>query len=160
VPVPRHLVIASITVVLSAGGLAACGGDDSTSTTSDSGSASKSTSTSGSAGSYRSTPAPASGGGGGQSVKLAATESGGLSFDKKQLTAKAGSVTLVMDNPSANSSSHAIAVEGKGVDEDGKIVAPGGTSKVTADLKPGTYTFYCPVPGHEAAGMKGTLTVE
>jgi hypothetical protein len=24
---------------------------------------------------------------------------------------------------------------------------------------PGTYTFHCPVPGHEAAGMKGTLTV-
>ena len=27
-------------------------------------------------------------------------------------------------------------------------------------LKPGTYTFYCSVDGHEAAGMKGTLTVK
>ena len=36
----------------------------------------------------------------------------------------------------------------------------GGTSTVTATLKPGTYTFYCSVDGHEAAGMKGTLTVK
>ena len=27
-------------------------------------------------------------------------------------------------------------------------------------LKPGKYSFYCPVPGHEAAGMKGTLIVK
>jgi len=45
------------------------------------------------------------------------------------------------------------------VDKSGQTVQPGGASTVTADLKPGTYTFYCPVPGHEAAGMKGTLTV-
>ena len=36
----------------------------------------------------------------------------------------------------------------------------GGTSKVSVNLKPGTYTFYCSVPGHEAGGMKGTLTVK
>jgi uncharacterized cupredoxin-like copper-binding protein len=36
----------------------------------------------------------------------------------------------------------------------------GGKSTVTADLKPGTYEFYCPVDGHKAAGMKGTLTVK
>jgi uncharacterized cupredoxin-like copper-binding protein len=62
-----------------------------------------------------------------------------------------------MDNPSGIP--HAIAVEGNGVDKDGNTVQKGGTSTVTADLKAGTYTFYCPVDGHRAAGMKGTLTV-
>jgi uncharacterized cupredoxin-like copper-binding protein len=66
-------------------------------------------------------------------------------------------VSLILSNPS--SLPHAIAVEGKGVDKDGKIVRKGGTSKVTVTLKKGKYTFYCPVPGHEAGGMKGTLTV-
>ena len=39
-------------------------------------------------------------------------------------------------------------------------ISDGGTSTVTENLKPGTYTFYCSVDGHEAAGMKGTLTVK
>ena len=40
------------------------------------------------------------------------------------------------------------------------IVSGGQTSKVSVDLKPGKYEFYCSVPGHEQAGMKGTLTVK
>jgi uncharacterized cupredoxin-like copper-binding protein len=39
-------------------------------------------------------------------------------------------------------------------------VTNGGTSTVTADLKPGMYTFYCSVDAHRAAGMHGTLTVK
>ena len=37
----------------------------------------------------------------------------------------------------------------------------GGTvdSGVAFFAKPGTYTFFCAIPGHEAAGMKGTITV-
>ena len=38
-------------------------------------------------------------------------------------------------------------------------MSPGSTSTVTATLKKGTYTYYCPVPGHKQAGMVGTLTV-
>jgi uncharacterized cupredoxin-like copper-binding protein len=39
-------------------------------------------------------------------------------------------------------------------------VTKGGVSSVTADLKPGKYTFYCPVDDHESEGMKGVLTVK
>lgn len=38
-------------------------------------------------------------------------------------------------------------------------VAPGASVDVTINAPAGTYTYYCNVPGHEAAGMKGTLTV-
>ena len=80
-----------------------------------------------------------------------------LKFDKNELTAKAGKVTISMDNPS--DLPHAVAIEGNGVDVDGKTVGKGGKSTASADLKPGKYEFYCPVDGHKAAGMKGKLTV-
>jgi plastocyanin len=35
----------------------------------------------------------------------------------------------------------------------------GGSKTLTLNLKAGTYTFYCSVPGHRQAGMEGTLTV-
>jgi uncharacterized cupredoxin-like copper-binding protein len=94
-----------------------------------------------------------------QRKSLGADESGGLSFSKSRLSAKRGRVRIVMRNPSGNKLPHAVAIEGHGVDKHGKTVQPGGTSRVTANLRPGAYKFYCPVSGHEAAGMKGTLTV-
>ena len=92
-------------------------------------------------------------------VTLMADPNGSLMFDTSTLTAKAGTVTISMKNPSSTGMPHGIAVQGNGVDKDGPTVQPGGTSTVTVALKPGTYTYYCPVSGHEAGGMKGTLTV-
>ena len=63
-----------------------------------------------------------------------------------------------MTNPS--SMPHDIALEGNGVDVVGKVVTDGGVSTVSANLQPGTYTFFCSVDSHEDAGMKGTLTVK
>ncbi len=40
------------------------------------------------------------------------------------------------------------------------VVKGGADSKFTADLKPGTYSFYCSVDGHRQAGMEGKLTVK
>jgi plastocyanin len=78
-------------------------------------------------------------------------------FNKRSLTVAHGRVTVRMFNPSTTR--HGIAVEGHGVDKDGKIVGKGRTSSVTVRLKKGTYEFYCPVPGHKAAGMEGKLKV-
>ena len=36
----------------------------------------------------------------------------------------------------------------------------GGSKTLALNLKPGTYKFYCTVPGHRMAGMEGTLTVQ
>jgi plastocyanin len=82
----------------------------------------------------------------------------GTAFQYTLMTAPAGQLTLVMPNKSPLV--HDISVKGNGVDKKGKEVPQGGTSTVTIDLKPGKYTFYCSVPGHEQAGMKGTLTVK
>ena len=96
---------------------------------------------------------------GGSTVKLSADASGQLAFNTTSLSAKAGKVTLDMSNPSAVP--HAIAVEGSGIDKKGPTAGTqGSSSTLTVTLKPGTYTFYCPVDGHKAAGMKGTLTVK
>jgi plastocyanin len=99
----------------------------------------------------------AAAGGGGSTVSLSADPTA-LKFDKTSLTATAGTVTLKMANPSGVA--HAIAVEGNGVDKSGSTVQKGGTSTVTVSLKAGKYTFYCPVDGHRAAGMQGSLTVQ
>jgi plastocyanin len=149
-----NLSSAALCSALAALAVAGCGGDDKSS--SDSGGSSQPETTAEQA----PTPTTSSGGGGGASTNLtiAADESGKLLFDKDKLSAKAGSVTITMDNPSPVP--HAIGIQGSGVDEDGGTVGMGEKSTVTADLKPGTYTFYCPVDGHEAAGMKGTLTVK
>ncbi len=141
----RHHVRFTMPLVALALVAAGCGSSSSKS--------SKSTSTSTPA---ASPPATASSGGG-ETVKLSAAADGSLAFDTKSLKAKAGNVTVAMANPS--STPHAVAVEGNGVDKDGKVVSAGGTSEVTLKLKPGTYEFYCPVQGHRAAGMEGKLVV-
>jgi plastocyanin len=139
-------------LAIAAAGLAACGGD------------SGSSASSGSAGGGYGGKAPAkttaaASTGGGATVALAADETSGLAFDKQTATAKSGKVTLTLTNAPGNSAPHAIAIEGQGIDKDGQTASPGGASSVSVDLKPGTYTFYCPVGGHRAAGMEGTLTV-
>jgi plastocyanin len=96
----------------------------------------------------------------GQVLKISADPSGQLRFNTSKLTAKPGKVTIVMDNPMSAGMDHGVSIEGNGVDQDGPIVAAGKTSTVSATLKKGTYTFYCPVPGHKQAGMEGTLTVQ
>src|SRR5918995_6761590 len=97
------------------------------------------------------------GGGGGAALELVAGPGSELKFDQTSLEAAAGEVTITMTND--GDLPHNVAIKGNGVDEKGEIVQNGGTSTVTATLEAGEYTFYCSVPGHEAGGMTGTLTV-
>lgn len=105
-------------------------------------------------------PAPSSSpaaGAAGNKLALAADPAGGISYDTKQLSAKAGTVTITMTNMSPVEHNVTIA-EGTKVLGATPTFA-GGSKTVTVKLKPGKYTFYCSVPGHQAAGMEGTLTV-
>ena len=96
---------------------------------------------------------------GGQVLKLAADPSGALAYDTTELSAKSGKVTLDFTNDSPVG--HDVVIEdsnGKEVGSTDVITGQSTTAEFT--VKPGTYTFYCSLPGHEEAGMKGTLTVK
>jgi plastocyanin len=97
-----------------------------------------------------------SSGGGGETLTVTADPSGQISWDKSELSAKAGKVTLKIVNES--SVPHAIEVEGNGV-EDKTDTVTGGNGEVTVDLKAGKYEYYCPVGDHRKT-MKGELTVQ
>jgi plastocyanin len=95
-----------------------------------------------------------------QTLKLTSPADGGLTFDPSKLDAKPGQVTLSYSDPSPVGHSVAIADSSNQELDAGDIVTQGGTSTATADVSPGTYTYYCTVPGHREAGMEGTLTVK
>jgi plastocyanin len=136
-------------------GLGACGGSSSSSSSSSSPPASSSSSAP-----ATSTAAPASGAtGASSSLAISADPSGQLKFSKSTLSAKAGTVTIAFANSAPEGHNLTVA------SSSGSVVGAtptftGGSKTVTLHLKPGTYTFYCSVPGHRAGGMQGTLTVQ
>jgi plastocyanin len=147
----RKLVLTFVLAAVASLALVACGGgSDTTSTSSEAGGGAAATTT--------------SGGGGGaaasSSVKLAADPSE-IAYDTNSLSAKSGNVTIDFDNPN-NALGHDVCVEAEGEKDLGcsKVVTGQSTTLDLKNLKPGTYTFYCSVDSHEAAGMKGTLTVQ
>jgi plastocyanin len=106
------------------------------------------------------TPAPASSpapGKAGTSLALAANPTGLLRYNTKQLSAKAGTVSITMTNMSPLEHNVTVAEGSKVLGATPTFV--GGTRTLTLKLKPGKYTFYCSVPGHRQAGMEGTLNV-
>ena len=90
-------------------------------------------------------------------VRVDAAPDGSLAFERPAARARAGRVSIEMRNPS--DIPHAVAIRGAAADATGDTVGRDGTSRVQADLQPGTYTLFCPVGGHEQAGMVATLTV-
>jgi plastocyanin len=82
-----------------------------------------------------------------------------LAFNANDETAKAGKVAIKFTNDSALD--HNVVL----INSSNKILGKtptfqGGTKSFSTTLKPGTYTYYCSVPGHRQAGMQGTLTVK
>jgi plastocyanin len=85
--------------------------------------------------------------------------SSGLAFSSKTASAKAGEVTVEFNNP--QSLQHDVAIEDSSGETIGEteLVAESSAS-TTVELEPGTYHYYCTVPGHREGGMEGTLTVK
>lgn len=76
-----------------------------------------------------------------------------------QTSIPAGTVAFAVKN--AGKIQHDLAISGGSVSGTPKtpLISPGGTAKLTVTLKAGTYTLYCTVPGHRAAGMVAQLAV-
>jgi mono/diheme cytochrome c family protein len=89
------------------------------------------------------------------SIEIDADPTGQLAFVTDAATGTPGQITVKMGNKSGTP--HDIVIDGKGK---GEVVQGGGTSQFQADFAAGSYTFYCSVPGHRAAGMQGKLTVK
>jgi plastocyanin len=145
---------ALLVLALASAALVACGSSNSTTTTS--------TSSGGEAnGGAAAGGEKESGGseGGGSTVKFEADPNGELAYTTTEASAEAGKVTIDFNNP--QSLTHDVAIEDSSGKEVGKTELIGeGETSTTVNLKPGTYHYFCTVPGHREAGMEGTLTVK
>ena len=141
----RASAVACVAVV-AALGLAACGGGDNNNDTT-------------AAATPPATTTGGGGAGGGSTVNISTPSGTELAYDQKSASAKAGSVTIDFTNN--ESIPHDVAVESSSGDTVGQTdLVASGTANTTVDLQPGTYQFFCTVPGHREAGMQGTLTVK
>lgn len=161
--------IACLAAIVAALGLVACGGDDETTTAADT--AAETTETpSGDTGATGAeegaTGATGDAGDSGEAttLQIAADPSGALEYTKTDLTAPAGNVTVEFTNESPIP--HDVVFSEPGGEAGGEqiggtdVVSEGSASTELTDLEPAKYQFWCTVPGHLEAGMKGTLTVK
>jgi uncharacterized cupredoxin-like copper-binding protein len=68
-----------------------------------------------------------------------------------------GTYTFMVTNN--GQTSHALEIDGNGVEEETDTLSPGDSGEVTVELTAGEYELYCPIDGHRANGMEGTLVV-
>jgi len=90
-------------------------------------------------------------------LKLSAAAGGTLAYDTKQLKAKAGKVSIAFSNSSPIEHNVTVAQGSRVLGASPTFTS--GSKTLALTLPPGTYTFYCSVPGHRQAGMEGTLSV-
>lgn len=90
---------------------------------------------------------------GGESVTVTSHD---IFFDPTEVTIAANTdVTIVLPNEGAAPHNFTIDELDVSIDQ-----ASGETHEITVNAPPGTYEYYCNVPGHREAGMYGVLTVE
>ncbi len=157
--------LALLTALIGLVVLAGCGSSSNTTSSSTAAETPASSSSSSS-----STPAPAAesstgstsstqSSGASTSLSLEANSGGQLEYNTKSLSAKAGKVSIAFKNSSPVG--HNVTIESSGGETVGATPTfQGGSKTLSLNLKPGTYKFFCSVPGHRQAGMEGTLVVK
>lgn len=145
---------ALLVLALASVALMACGSSGSTTTTTETSSGSEA-----GGGAAAESGKESGGGEGGSTLEFETDPGGELAYTTTEATAKAGKVTIDFNNP--QSLTHDVAIE----DSSGKTIGKTelidkGETSTSVNLKPGTYHYFCTVPGHREAGMEGTLTVK
>ena len=154
-PAGRYSMLAAVALAAGAAALAGCGSSSKSSSSTTSSTPAATTSSTPAA----TTPVPGTTTSGAQKLSIAANPEGQLKYDKSTLTAKAGSATIAFTNAAPLEHNLTIA-SSSGAVVGATPTFQGGSKTLTAKLSAGTYKFYCTVPGHRAAGMEGTLTVQ
>ncbi len=78
-----------------------------------------------------------------------------MAFSSEELVANTGEITVHLDNHDLWW--HTFTIDELGID----LQAPmGANPQITFNAPPGTYRFYCDIPGHVSVGMQGTLIVK
>jgi uncharacterized cupredoxin-like copper-binding protein len=95
------------------------------------------------------------------SIKVTMTEFKFAPGTDIPITAPAGKVVFYLVNAGNNTSHDLVIRNSAGTRMAGSdLVSAGDTLVFTVDnIAAGTYTIFCDQPGHEASGMKGTLTI-
>ncbi len=72
--------------------------------------------------------------------------------------AKPGTYTLKVVNK--GTVTHALEVQGTGVQQKSSEIAPGKSTTLQVDFKgDGTFEMFCPIDGHRQQGMQGKITI-
>jgi plastocyanin len=91
------------------------------------------------------------------STKVTMTE---FKFDPATLSAPSGKVVFYLVNAGTTSHDFIIRDSSNNRVSGSELVSAGDAIVFTVDTIPaGTYTVFCDQSGHEASGMKGTLTI-
>jgi plastocyanin len=99
------------------------------------------------------------GSGAGHVLSISADPEGQLKYSTTTLTTKAGKVSIAFTNMAPLSHNLTVA-SSSGTQAGATETFQGATKTLSLNLTPGVYKFFCTVPGHRAAGMEGTLTVQ
>ena len=78
-----------------------------------------------------------------------------MAYSATRLEAHTGELSITLDN--ADFIPHTFTIDALGIN---LTVPARGKDQLTFTAPPGTYTFYCNIPGHPEAGMVGNLVVD
>jgi uncharacterized cupredoxin-like copper-binding protein len=92
----------------------------------------------------------------GPAIATLEVQSGNVFFKPTELESPKGIVEISLEN--IESGTHDLVIRGlSGFMLD--VSGEGATDSGKVELTKPSYEFYCTIPGHEQAGMKGTITV-